>query len=64
MSTDKVSIVPVKLESTSTSSTYAGRTPAKPICVIQANHMKVSFYPDVKNYVIQTVIRELRQHDS
>ncbi|BDH63795.1 hypothetical protein CD30_02855 [Ureibacillus massiliensis 4400831 = CIP 108448 = CCUG 49529] len=62
MSTDKVSIVPVKLEAIQTTS--SGRTPAKPICVIQANHLKISFYPDVKNYVIQTVIKELRNHDS
>ncbi|KGR91394.1 hypothetical protein CD30_06140 [Ureibacillus massiliensis 4400831 = CIP 108448 = CCUG 49529] len=64
MSTDKVSIVPVKLETTSNTTTSAGRGPAKPICVIQANHLKISFFPDVKNYVIQTVIRELRNYDS
>lgn len=64
MSTKKVSIVPVKLEPTPTVSNSAGRTPAKPICVIQADHLKISFYPDVKNFVIQTVMRELRNHDS
>ena len=64
MSKNNVSIVPVKLEPTPTSSTTAGRAPVKPICVIQSNQLKISFYPDVKNFVIQTVMRELSNHDS
>ncbi|MFY3793052.1 hypothetical protein ACOQFO_15365 [Ureibacillus sp. MALMAid1270] len=64
MSTNKVSIVPVKLEPTPTSSSNTSRSPAKPICVIQANELKISFYPDVKNFVIQTIMKELRNHDS
>ncbi|RUL45630.1 hypothetical protein [Lysinibacillus antri] len=64
MPTNKVSIVPVKLESTPTASTTAGRSPVKPICIIQANQLKVSFYPGVKNYVIETIMKELCNHDS
>ena len=63
MPTNKVSIVPVKLESTPTT-VKAARTPVKPICVIQANQLKISFYPGVKNYVIHTVMAELLKNDS
>ena len=65
MPTNKVSIVPVKLESPSPAAT-AGRTPVKlkPICVIQANQLKISFYPGVKNYVVHTIMAELTKSES
>lgn len=63
MPTNKVSIVPIKLESPSPTTT-AGRTPVKPICVIQANQLKISFYPGVKNYVVHTIMAELTKSDS
>ena len=63
MPTDNVSIVPVHLEATSVKpSTH--RAPLKPICVIQANQYKVSFYHGIKNHVIQTVMQELMKDDS
>lgn len=63
MPTNKVSIVPVHLEPTPVkSSTH--RAPLKPVCVIQANQYKVSFYHGIKNHVIQTVLQELMKNDS
>ena len=63
MPANKVSIVPVHLEATPTKPS-ADRTPLKPICVIQANQMKISFYHGIKNHVIQTIMQELMRNDS
>lgn len=63
MPANKVSIVPVHLEPTSTKPSVS-RTPLKPICVIQANQLKISFYHGVKNHVIQTIMQELTKHDT
>ena len=63
MPTNKVSIVPVHLEPTSIKPA-PHRAPLKPICVIQANQYKVSFYHGIKNHVIQTVMQELMKNDS
>ena len=63
MPTNKMSIVPVHLEATQTKSS-TDRTPLKPICVIQANQMKISFYHGIKNHVIQTIMQELTRNDS
>lgn len=63
MPTNKVSIVPVHLEATHTK-TSTDRAPLKPVCVIQASQLKVSFYHGVKNHVIQTVMQELMKHDA
>lgn len=63
MPTNKVSIVPVHLEPAQ-SKASADRTPLKPICVIQANKMKISFFHGVKNHVIQKIMQELTKHDT
>ena len=63
MPTNKVSIVPVHLETTPRKPS-ADRTPLKPICVIQANQMKISFYHGIKNHVIQAILQELTRNDS
>ena len=63
MPTNKVSIVPVHLEPTPTKPS-ADRAPLKPICVIQANQLKISFYHGVKNHVIQTIMQELTKNDA
>ena len=63
MPTNKVSIVPVHLEPTP-SKPSTDRVPLKPICVIQANQLKISFYHGVKNHVIQTILQELTKNDS
>ena len=63
MPTNKVAIVPVHLESTP-AKRLTERAPLKPICVIQANQFKVSFYHGIKNHVIQTVMQELMKDDS
>lgn len=63
MPTNKVSIVPVRLEPTP-SKPSTDRVPLKPICVIQASQFKVSFYHGIKNHVIQTVMQEMLKHDS
>ena len=61
MPTNKVSIVPVHLEPTP-SKLSTDRAPLKPICVIQANQLKISFYHGVKNHVIQTIMQELTKN--
>lgn len=63
MPTNKVTIVPVHLEPTP-KKPATERIPLKPICVIQANQLKISFYHGVKNHVIQTIMQELTRHDS
>ena len=63
MPTNKVAIVPVHLEPTPPKPS-ADRTPLKPICVIQAHQLKISFYHGVKNHVIQTIMQELTKNDS
>ncbi|MFC4356322.1 hypothetical protein ACFO0S_14770 [Chryseomicrobium palamuruense] len=62
MPTDTLTIVPVQLE-TKEDSKRNQRPPVKPICTIQINETKVNFYPDVKPFIIQTVLRELTRHD-
>jgi len=47
MSSNKVSIVTVNLQDQKPKSSV-GRTSIRPVCVIQADQLKVSFYPDVK----------------
>ncbi|QBK25296.1 hypothetical protein [Ureibacillus thermophilus] len=65
MAVEKLNIVPVKLESDSDStSTSTSRGPLRPVCVIQATDLKISFYPGVKPHIIQTVIKELNRSDS
>jgi len=59
----KLNIVPVKLESDSTSPSTS-RGPLRPVCVIQATDLKISFYPGVKPHIIETVIKELNRSDS
>ncbi|MFC4354709.1 hypothetical protein ACFO0S_06500 [Chryseomicrobium palamuruense] len=62
MPTDSLTIVPVQLE-TKEDSSRNQRPPVKPICTIQIQETKVHFYPDVKPFIIQTVLRELTRHD-
>ena len=65
MATEKLNIVPVKLESESDPTPPpASRGPLRPVCVIQAKHFKISFYPGVKPQVLQAVIKELNHCDS
>ena len=53
MSSDSLSIVPVHLKTNPSSKSE--RTSLKPICIIQVNHVKVHFYPDVKPFIITNV---------
>ncbi|WP_096549913.1 hypothetical protein [Ureibacillus thermosphaericus] len=65
MATEKLNIVPVKLESKSDPTpSPASHGPLRPICVIQSNQCKISFYPGVKPQLLQAVIRELNRNDS
>ncbi|MFC5542295.1 hypothetical protein ACFPOH_11250 [Ureibacillus suwonensis] len=65
MAIEKLNIVPVKLEPDSDSTpTSTSCAPHRPVCVIQATDLKISFYPGVKPHIIQTVIKELNHSDS
>lgn len=63
MGSEKVTVVPVKLESTSTPASNQSSS-FRPICIIQAPQLKISFYPGVKNYVVETIMKELKDCDS
>lgn len=63
MPSDSISIVPVQLNTKEIRS-KAERVAVKPICTVQINETKISFYPDVKPFIIQTVLRELSKHDT
>lgn len=65
MATDKLNIVPVKLESESNPTPAStSRGPLRPVCVIQAKHFKISLYPGVKPQLLQVIIKELNHSDS
>jgi len=55
MPTNKVSIVPVHLESIRVKSP-TDCAPLKPVCIIQADQFKVSLYQGIKNHVIPRLL--------
>lgn len=64
MSTEKLNIVPVKVEAESTPTSNDRRSPLSPVCVIQTKKYKISIFPDARNYVIQTIMKELVRDDA
>lgn len=63
MASKNVTIVPVKLDSNTNQSTKTRKT-IRPVCTIQSNKLKISFYPGVNNHVIESIMKGLNDHDS
>ncbi|KOY81518.1 hypothetical protein MHB44_16000 [Lysinibacillus sp. FSL H8-0500] len=62
MSTNKLTIVPVKLDplSTESSSFPSSRMTAAPACIVKMGVAEVTFYHGVNEHIIQTVMKELK----
>ena len=62
MSTNKLTIVPVKLKPlpNETSSFHSSRITAAPACIIKMGVAEVTFYNGVNEHIIQTVMKELK----
>ncbi|MGN7479870.1 hypothetical protein ACTHOQ_18795 [Solibacillus silvestris] len=62
MSTNKLTIVPVKLDPllVETSSNHSLQYTAKPSCVIKTTVAEISFFNGVDERIIQTIMKELK----
>lgn len=61
MPQQKLTIVPVTLQPDSKSSfTSSAKDPSTSICTIKTANAEISFYDGVDEYVIQTVMREMK----
>ena len=62
MSTNKLTIVPVKLDplQTETSSFRSSPDTAAPSCVIKTAVVEVSFFNGVDESIVQTIMKELK----
>ena len=61
MSTNKLTIVPVKLDlhPTETSSFHSSQYTATPGCIIQTAVAEITFFNGVDERIIQTIMKEL-----
>ena len=62
MSTNKLTIVPVKLDplSTGTSSFHLSQDTDAPACVIKTDVAEIAFFNGVDERIIQTIMKELK----
>ena len=62
MSTNKLTIVPVKLDplSTGTSSSHPSQYADAPSCVIKTDVAEIAFFNGVDERIIQTIMKELK----
>lgn len=62
MSTNKLTIVPVKLDSlpTKTTSFHSSEYTAAVSCVIKTAEAEIAFFNGVDEHIIQTIIKELK----
>lgn len=62
MPQQKLTIVPVTLhtENKNTSTTNPAVRSSNPTCTIRTGNTEISFYNDVDEHIIQTVMRELK----
>ena len=61
MSTTKLTIVPVTLDSITDKSSFINSTqfPSEPSCVIKIADAEISFFNGVDERILQTIIKEL-----
>lgn len=62
MSTNKLTIVPVKLDplTPESSSIHPSHDTTKPSCVIKTASAEITFFNGVDEHIIQTIMRELK----
>ena len=62
MSTNKLTIVPVKLDllQTEISSLHSPPDTAAPVCVIKTSVGEISFFNGVDKSIVQTIMKELK----
>lgn len=59
---EKLTIVPVTLDSVSSSSvqTSASQEQPQPSCIIRKSDLEVSFFPGVDEHIVQIIMKELK----